>query len=46
MLAQLHAQGFKGYTSIEYETGSVKDLDQNLPLCVEFCDRTLAELAK
>lgn len=46
MLAQLKAQGFKGYTSIEYETGGVKDLDENLPKCVKFYDETLAELAK
>jgi L-ribulose-5-phosphate 3-epimerase len=46
MLAQLKAQGFKGYTSIEYETGSVPELDGNLPKCIKFYDETLAELAK
>jgi sugar phosphate isomerase/epimerase len=46
MLAQLKAQGFKGYTSIEYETGGVKDLDENLPKCIAFYDATLTELAK
>lgn len=46
MLAQLKAQGFKGYTSIEYETGTVKDLDENLPKCIKFYDETLTELAK
>ena len=46
MLAELKALGFKGYTSIEYETGTVKDLDENLPKCIEFYDKTLTELAK
>jgi sugar phosphate isomerase/epimerase len=46
MLAQLKQQGYKGYLSIEYETGGVKDLDMNLPKCVEFFDRTMADLAK
>lgn len=46
VLAELKRQGYKGYTSIEYETGSVADLDKNLPLCIAFYDKTLAELAK
>ena len=46
MLAQLKEQGFKGYTSIEYETGTVPQLDENLPKCVKFYDETLRELAK
>ena len=46
MLATLKSIGFKGYTSIEYEIGSVKDLDENLPKCVAFYDKTLTELAK
>ena len=46
MLTELKRQGFKGYTSIEYEVGSVAELDVNLPLCVAFYDKTLAELAK
>ncbi|HLX59944.1 MAG TPA: sugar phosphate isomerase/epimerase [Planctomycetota bacterium] len=46
MLTQLKAQGFKGYTSIEYEFGSVKELDENLPKCIKFYDETLTELAK
>ena len=46
MLEELKRQGYKGYLSIEYEYGSVKDLDGNLPKCVEFFDRTMAELAK
>jgi sugar phosphate isomerase/epimerase len=46
MLAELKRQGYKGYMSIEYETGTVKQLDENLPKCVEFFDKTVAELAK
>jgi sugar phosphate isomerase/epimerase len=46
MLAELKRQGYKGYLSIEYETGTVKQLDENLPKCVEFFDKTVAELAK
>jgi sugar phosphate isomerase/epimerase len=45
-IAELKAQGFKGYCSIEYETGGVKDLDGNLPKCIEWFDKTCAELAK
>jgi len=45
-LAELHRQGYQGYLSIEYETGSVADLDNNLPKCVAFFDQTCAELAK
>ncbi|MEI6231727.1 MAG: sugar phosphate isomerase/epimerase [Planctomycetota bacterium] len=46
ILATLKSIGFKGYTSIEYETGGVKELDENLPKCVAFYDKTLTELAK
>ena len=46
MLEELKHQGYKGYLSIEYEYGSVKDLDANLPKCVEYFDKTVAELAK
>jgi sugar phosphate isomerase/epimerase len=46
MLAELKRQGYKGYMSIEYEYGDVKHLDENLPKCVEFFDKTVAELAK
>jgi len=46
MLEELKHQGYKGYLSIEYEYGSVKDLDGNLPQCVEYFDKTMAELAK
>ncbi|MFI5378737.1 MAG: sugar phosphate isomerase/epimerase family protein [Tepidisphaerales bacterium] len=46
VLTELKAQGFKGYCSIEYETGGVKDLDGNLPKCIEWFDKTCAELAK
>lgn len=46
MLAELKRQNYHGYTSIEYETGTVKDLDENLPKCIAFYDKTLTELAK
>jgi sugar phosphate isomerase/epimerase len=46
MLAELKRQGYKGYLSIEYEYGDLKHLDENLPKCVAFFDKTIAELAK
>ena len=46
MLAELKRQGYKGYMSIEYETGSVPELEANLPKCVAFFDETTTELAK
>jgi len=46
MLAELKRQNYKGYVSIEYETGNVKQLDENLPKCVAFFDATLADLSK
>ena len=46
MMQELKRQGYKGYFSIEYEHGSLEELAENLPKCVEFFDRTCAELAK
>ena len=46
MLTELKRQGFKGYFQIEYEHGTVPELMNNLPLCVEFFDKTAAELTK
>lgn len=46
MLAELKRQGYKGYLSIEYEYGDLRHLALNLPQCVEFFDRTLAELSR
>jgi sugar phosphate isomerase/epimerase len=46
MLTELKRQGYKGYLSIEYEYGDLKHLDENLPKCVEYFDKTCAELAK
>jgi sugar phosphate isomerase/epimerase len=46
MLAELQRQGFRGYTSIEFEYGDLKHLDENLPKCVAFFDKVTAELAK
>lgn len=45
MLAELQRQGYKGYLSIEFEYGDLKHLDANLPRCVAFFDKTLAELS-
>jgi sugar phosphate isomerase/epimerase len=46
MLEELKRQGYKGYLSIEYEYGNLQHLDGNLPKCVEFFDKTMAELSK
>jgi sugar phosphate isomerase/epimerase len=46
MMAELKRQGYKGYLSIEYEYGDLDHLAENLPKCVEFFDKTCAELAK
>lgn len=46
MLAELKRQGYRGYLSIEYETGSVAELEANLPKCVAFFDKTMTELSK
>ncbi len=46
MLEELKRQGYKGYLSIEFEFGDLQHLDTNLPKCVEFFDKTTAELAK
>ena len=46
MLTELKRQGYKGYLSIEFEYGDLKHLDENLPKCVEFFDKTTTELAK
>lgn len=44
-LAELKRQNYKGFLSIEYETGSVGDLDRDLPKCVAFFDNAVAKLA-
>jgi sugar phosphate isomerase/epimerase len=46
MLAELKRQGYKGYLSIEFEFGDLKHLDANLPRCVAYFDKTVAELAE
>jgi sugar phosphate isomerase/epimerase len=46
MLKQLKSQGFKGYLIIEYENGTVDELMQNIPKCIEFFNHKSAELAK
>jgi sugar phosphate isomerase/epimerase len=46
MLAELKRQGYKGYVSIEYEVGSVAELESNLPKCIAFFDKTTTELSK
>jgi sugar phosphate isomerase/epimerase len=46
MMQELKRQGYRGYFSIEYEHGSVRELMKNLPKCVAFFDQTAGELAK
>jgi sugar phosphate isomerase/epimerase len=46
MLAELKRQGYKGYLSIEYEYGGLKDLDVTVPKCVAYFDKITTELAK
>lgn len=46
MLTELKRQGYKGYLSIEYEYGDLQHLAENLPKCVAYFDKTMAELAK
>jgi sugar phosphate isomerase/epimerase len=46
MMEELKRQGFKGYMSIEYEYGNLDHLNANVPKCIEFFDKTAAELAK
>ena len=45
MLRELHRQHFKGVISIEYETGTGKELEQNAARCVAFFDKTAREIA-
>lgn len=45
MMAQLKSQGFKGYLMVEYENGTVPELMQNIPLCIQFFNATSAKLA-
>ena len=46
MMEELKRQGYKGYLSIEYEYGSLKDLAVTVPKCIAFFDKTAAELVK
>jgi len=46
MMEELKRQDCKGYLSIEFEYGDLRHLATNLPKCVEFFDKTAAELAK
>ncbi len=46
MMQELKRQGYRGYFSIEYEHGSVRELMENLPKCVAFFDQTAGELGK
>jgi len=45
MLRELRRQGFKGVISLEYESGSGKELEANAARCVAFFDKTAAEIA-
>ena len=40
MLRELRRQGFKGVISIEYESGSGKELEENAAKCAAFFDET------
>lgn len=46
MLQELHAQGFRGVISLEYETGKGEELEANAAKCVAFFDSVAAELVK
>jgi sugar phosphate isomerase/epimerase len=46
MMQELKRQGYHGYLSIEYEHGTVAELDRDLPKCVAYFDKTAAEIAK
>lgn len=46
MMAELMRQGYKGYLSVEFEHGDLKHKNEMVPKCVEFFDKTAAELAK
>lgn len=44
MLRLLHQQGFRGVISIEYETGTGKELEVNVEKCIAFFDQQAAQL--
>lgn len=44
-LAELKRQGFKGCIFLEYETGAGKELEANAAKCIEWFDKTAAQLA-
>ena len=46
MLAELKSGGFKGCMMIEYETGTVDELMQNIPKCIQFYNQTALDLGK
>jgi sugar phosphate isomerase/epimerase len=46
MMEELKRQGYKGYLSIEFEYGNLQHLESNLPKCVEFFDKTAADLSR
>jgi sugar phosphate isomerase/epimerase len=46
MLEELRNQNFRGVISLEYESGSGAELEENARKCVAFFDQTAAELAK
>jgi sugar phosphate isomerase/epimerase len=45
MLRELYRQGFKGVISLEYESGSGKELEANAATCVAFFDGQAREIA-
>ena len=46
MMEELKRQGYRGYFSIEYEYGNMRHLTKALPECVEYFDKTAAEISK
>ncbi|MEK6701126.1 MAG: sugar phosphate isomerase/epimerase [Planctomycetota bacterium] len=45
MLAELKRQNFKGVILVEYEDGSGPELEANVAKCIDWFDKTAAELA-
>lgn len=46
MLKELKRQNFRGLINVEYESGEGAELEKNVVKCIEFFDKTAAELLK
>jgi sugar phosphate isomerase/epimerase len=44
MLKELRRQGFQGVISLEYESGSGKEVEENAALCIDFFDEVAREI--